>query len=74
VTDDAGNTARKTHALTIAPAPQAPTGITLDSTAVAENAAGAVVGTLSVMDPDTNDAHTFAVSDDRFEVVTASSS
>ncbi|NBG97148.1 hypothetical protein GTQ45_15530, partial [Pyruvatibacter mobilis] len=35
----------------------------------AENAAGAVVGTLTTTDPDAGDTHTYAVSDDRFEVV-----
>jgi hypothetical protein len=36
---------------------------------ITENVAGAVVGTLSVTDPDPSDTHTFAVSDPRFEVV-----
>ncbi|MEL7389809.1 MAG: hypothetical protein AAFN76_08515, partial [Pseudomonadota bacterium] len=43
--------------------------IELDSTTVAENAAGAVVGKISVVDPDAGDSHSFEVSDDRFEVV-----
>ena len=34
-----------------------------------ENVAGAVVGTLSAIDPDAADSHTFEVSDGRFEVV-----
>ncbi|MEO0388216.1 MAG: carbohydrate-binding domain-containing protein, partial [Pseudomonadota bacterium] len=36
---------------------------------VAENTAGAVVGTLDIVDPDAADTHTLTVSDDRFEVV-----
>ena len=36
---------------------------------VKENVAGAVVGTLSVSDPDPGDTYTFTVSDARFEVV-----
>ena len=48
---------------------EAPTGISLSNTTVAENAAGATVGTLSVTDPDAGDSHSFTVSDARFEVV-----
>ena len=36
---------------------------------MAENAEGAVVGELTVTDPDAGDVHRFAVDDDRFEVV-----
>ena len=49
---------------------QAPTAPTLSSSAVSENAAGAVVGALSSSDPDGDDAAiAFAVDDARFEVV-----
>nr|MBP6014311.1 hypothetical protein [Alphaproteobacteria bacterium] len=48
---------------------KAPTDIALDNTTIAENAAGAVVGTLSTVDPDAGDTHSYAVSDSRFEVV-----
>nr|WP_319387394.1 cadherin domain-containing protein [uncultured Roseibium sp.] len=37
--------------------------------ALSENTAGAIVGALSVTDPDIGDVHTYAVSDDRFEVL-----
>ncbi len=48
----------------------APTAITLpNAQTVIENAAGVVIGALSVDDPDTGDSHTFSVSDARFEVV-----
>jgi len=46
-----------------------PSDIALDNASVAENADGAVVGNLSVVDPDAGDTHTFTVSDSRFEVV-----
>ena len=36
--------------------------------AVDENAAGAMVGAVTVSDPDAGDTHTYEVSDDRFEV------
>ena len=47
----------------------APTDIALTANTVAENAAGAVIGTLSTVDPDAGNTHTYAVSDSRFEVV-----
>ncbi len=49
---------------------EAPQGLTPDPDpmTVNENAAGAVVGSLTVVDPDFGDVHTFIVSDDRFEV------
>jgi len=46
----------------------APTAIALDRASVNENTAGAVVGALTVADPDVDDTHTFTVDDDRFEV------
>ncbi|WP_201796585.1 hypothetical protein, partial [Tenacibaculum discolor] len=49
---------------------EAPAGIKLDNSSVAENAAGAVVGTLSTTcDVDDGDSHTYTVDDNRFEVV-----
>ena len=47
----------------------APTAMALSSTSISENAAGSVVGTLSVVDPDAGDTHTWSVDDSRFEVV-----
>ena len=47
----------------------APTAIALDNQSVDENAAGALIGALSVDDPDAGDSHSFTVSDTRFEVV-----
>jgi hypothetical protein len=47
----------------------APTDIQLAGATVVENTSGAVIGALSVVDPDVGDTHSFTVSDDRFEVV-----
>lgn len=58
-----------TVSLTINSVNDAPTGIRLDNTSVLENQPGAVVGTLSVDDVDTGDAHSFVLSDERFEIV-----
>ncbi|MGH6893213.1 MAG: hypothetical protein ACREEP_13235, partial [Dongiaceae bacterium] len=43
----------------------APTDIELGGSSVVENVAGAIVGALTVVDPDAGDTHTFALSDDR---------
>ncbi|WP_422004255.1 cadherin domain-containing protein [Pyruvatibacter mobilis] len=69
VTDSAGNTYTETVTLEIFDVNEVATDIALDNTSVAENAAGAVIGNLSTTDPDAGDTHTYAVSDDRFEVV-----
>jgi hypothetical protein len=45
-----------------------PTDIALDGGAVVEGKAGAVVGVLTVVDPNLADTHTFTVSDPRFTV------
>jgi Ca2+-binding RTX toxin-like protein len=58
-----------TVTVTITGKNDAPTDITLSSAAVAENDAGAFIGTLDAIDPDASDSHTFSVSDSRFEVV-----
>ena len=42
----------------------APTGITLSSTVVAENAKGVAIGSLSAVDPDAGDAHNFTLKND----------
>jgi Ca2+-binding RTX toxin-like protein len=51
----------------------APTTVTLSANTVAENTAGAIIGTLTTTDPDSattaNGQHTYAVDDARFEVV-----
>jgi hypothetical protein len=47
----------------------APTSITLSQDEVPENASGAVVGTITVTDPNADDTFTFELDDDRFEIV-----
>ncbi len=54
------------HVLPVNDAPSTPT---LDNLTVAENAAGAVVGTLSIVDPDAGDSLHYSISDSRFEIV-----
>ncbi|HJR22883.1 MAG TPA: cadherin repeat domain-containing protein, partial [Dongiaceae bacterium] len=48
---------------------EAQTDLLIDATAANENVAGAVIGTVSVVDPDSEDGQSFQVSDDRFEIV-----
>jgi hypothetical protein len=47
----------------------APSDISLSNQSVAEEQAGALVGNLSVVDPNAGDTHTLTVNDNRFEVV-----
>ncbi len=47
----------------------APDDISLDNSSINENEAGAVAGKLTTSDVDDGDTHTYAVDDDRFEVV-----
>ncbi len=68
VEDPSGLFDIETVSITIQGANDVPIGITLDANAVDENADGAVVGNLAAIDVDTNDSHTFTVSDVRFEV------
>ncbi|WP_119303159.1 DUF4114 domain-containing protein [Dongia deserti] len=68
-TDGAGNQIQRTFTINVGDVNEAPTAIDLSGNTLVENAAGAVVGTLSAIDPDAGDTHSFEVSDDRFEVV-----
>ncbi len=69
-TTDAGTLSyNELFAITVTNVNEAPTDITLDNTDVAENAAGAIIGNLGVVDPDVGDTHTWSVDDVRFEVV-----
>src|SRR5262249_1879212 len=70
-TDKGGLSFEKDFTIDVANVNEAPTALTLSNATVAENAAGATVGTLTVTDPDAGDTHAFAVSDSRFEVVGA---
>ena len=66
VTDAGGNTYQETIAINVADVNEAPTDITFNGNE--ELAIGATVGTTvataSVVDPDTNDTHTYALTDD----------
>jgi Ca2+-binding RTX toxin-like protein len=68
-TDSAGHTITENFTITVANVNETPTALSLSNATLVENAAGAVVGTLDTVDPDSGDAHSYAVSDDRFEVV-----
>jgi Ca2+-binding RTX toxin-like protein len=69
VTDSAGHQLTETFTIAVANVNEVATDIALSNASVAENAAGAVIGTLSTIDPDAGDSHAYTVSDDRFEVV-----
>jgi Ca2+-binding RTX toxin-like protein len=69
VADDDGDGASAKVTVHVTPVDDAPTAISLSNLSVAENEAGAVVGTVSVLDPDLDDAHSITASDSRFEVV-----
>ena len=68
-TDSVGNEFEKLVTVNVTDVNEAPHGIELSNLSVDENAAGGVVGALSASDPDLSDTLTYAVSDDRFEVV-----
>ncbi|MGI9283704.1 MAG: tandem-95 repeat protein, partial [Endozoicomonas sp.] len=55
--------------LSVAAINDTPDSVSLDSTTVSENSAGAVVGAISTSDNDAGDSHTYTLSDNRFEVV-----
>ncbi len=67
--DGNGSTDQGTVTIEVTGTNDAPTAIDLSASTVDENAAGAVIGTLSTTDADVSDSHSYAVSDDRFEVV-----
>ncbi|NOX95295.1 MAG: cadherin repeat domain-containing protein [Alphaproteobacteria bacterium] len=69
VTDASGATFQKTVSINVVDVNEAPEGLTLSNASVGENVDGVVIGDLSLSDVDAGDSHTFAVSDDRFEVV-----
>ncbi|WOF72428.1 hypothetical protein QMT40_000041 [Parvibaculaceae bacterium PLY_AMNH_Bact1] len=68
-TDADGATYSETFTIAVGDVNEGPTDISLSNASVDENAAGAVVGTLSTTDVDAGDTHTYAVDDARFEVV-----
>eukprot|EP00435_Cladocopium_sp_Y103_P077792 s1_g1531.t1 len=68
-TDSSGATYSETFTIAVGDVNEGPSDITLDNLSVDENAAGAVVGSLSTMDVDDGDTHSYTVDDARFEVV-----
>ncbi|MEN2991896.1 hypothetical protein WG926_26555, partial [Tistrella sp. BH-R2-4] len=67
-TDGGGLTASRTVTITVTNVNEAPAAPSVSGDTVAENAAGAVIGTVTAGDPD-GDAPTLSVDDDRFEIV-----
>src|SRR5262249_27414151 len=68
-TDPLGTSGNFPLSLVVQNVNEAPSAIALNTATVAENAAGAVVGALSVFDQDLGDVQTITLSDTRFEVV-----
>ncbi|MEM6891228.1 MAG: PA14 domain-containing protein [Pseudomonadota bacterium] len=68
-TDSGGLSVTETFNLTVSDVNEGPLSVSFFSSPVSENSEGAVVGHLSVVDPDAGEIHAFAVSDERFEVV-----
>ncbi|MEO1140303.1 MAG: PA14 domain-containing protein, partial [Pseudomonadota bacterium] len=68
-TDRGGLTRVESFTVEVADINEGPSDISLTGSAVAENAVGVIVGTITVVDPDAGDTHSFEVSDNRFEVV-----
>nr|WP_320143935.1 Ig-like domain-containing protein [uncultured Cohaesibacter sp.] len=66
--DGKGSTDQGTVTIEVTGTNDAPTAVDLSSASVDENASGAVIGTLSTTDVDTNDSHSYSVDDARFEV------
>jgi hypothetical protein len=68
-TDKGGHSISQDFSIVVGDVNEAQTALSLNGAYVAENAAGAVIGDLTVVDPDQGDSQTFVVSDNRFEVV-----
>jgi Ca2+-binding RTX toxin-like protein len=69
VTDGDGNSVDFPVSLTVLNVNEAPDAIALSNATVAENAAGAAIGLLSIYDQDLGDVHSITLSDSRFEMV-----
>ncbi len=68
-TSSDGSTSTRGFTLSVGDINEAPLLLSISDQAVVENDPGAIVGILTVTDPDAGDSHAFAVSDARFEVV-----
>jgi hypothetical protein len=73
VTDRGGLVYDESFTITVQDVPEGgstpPTDIAVDNLSVDENAAGLVIGQISVTDPDQGGGHSVTVDDDRFEIV-----
>jgi regulation of enolase protein 1 (concanavalin A-like superfamily) len=71
-TDSGGLSFDKAFTITVTDVQDPPTDILLSNTSIAENQAGATIGTLSTVDPDTGDTFTYSLLSDptaKFEIV-----
>nr|CRH07569.1 Protein of unknown function. Containing four cadherin domains and two bacterial pre-peptidase C-terminal domains [Candidatus Magnetococcus massalia] len=59
--DTGGSSAGAAYLFSLPTTNQTPTDISLSNSSIAENSTGAIVGTLSATDPDSNDSHTFSI-------------
>ncbi|MCV6602557.1 MAG: cadherin-like domain-containing protein, partial [Cohaesibacter sp.] len=66
--DGKGSTDTASVTINVTGTNDGPSVVQISSASVAENAAGAVVGTLTTTDQDSGDSHSYTVSDNRFEV------
>ena len=68
-TDTGGLSVSQNFSVTINDINEAPTDIGVSRLSLKDNSDAAVVGTLSTVDEDGNESHSYTVNDDRFEVV-----
>ncbi|NKB19794.1 MAG: hypothetical protein GKS01_04530 [Alphaproteobacteria bacterium] len=68
-TDAQGNSYTEAMTVNVSDISERPTDMSLSSSSVAENSAGATIGTVTTTDIDDGDTHTYSVDDSRFEVV-----
>jgi ELWxxDGT repeat protein len=68
-TDHIGAFVEQSFIIAVTDVNEEPTGILLTNTAVAENANGALIGSVSTSDPDVDDTFSYTVDDPRFEIV-----
>ncbi|WP_319532974.1 Ig-like domain-containing protein [uncultured Cohaesibacter sp.] len=68
-TDGTGSSDTGTVTIEVRGTNDAPTAIEVSNSTIDENDGGAIIGILTTTDVDTNDSHTYSVSDNRFEVV-----
>ena len=69
VDDGKGSTDTATVEIEVTGTNDGPSAVALEGNQVTENSAGVIVGTLSTVDADSSDTHSYSVDDSRFEVV-----